>query len=297
LKNLDLFFGDANDAEARVYALMEADERHADCRLAGCVVGPNCEYAQTLTAAIPLVPKRPAAGTGKPALLAEAVLPDPCFWSAELPFLYRVDLELRCGATSVEKVERSFGIRPLGALGRRLVFGGKPWVPRGVARCEVPDTPLIEWRAADAVMVVERPSEELCRESSRLGVLLLAELAGGPAELAVDVGRLARWPSVVMAVLRPSSPLAATIRTRAKNLLLAQSVSPAGADLPADWADLVICEANDPYELFRYASDIPIPVIAQRLASWRDDVAQARRECDYLQRDLAQHGDFAGLLV
>jgi hypothetical protein len=299
MTNLEIFFGDANDAEARVYARMEADDRSADCRLVGRVIGPSCEYAHTLTAAVPLVSKRPLTdgASDAPALLAEAVVPEPCFWSADLPFLYNVEVELKRGTESLATTERLFGIRPLGALGRRLILEGKPWVPRGVDRCEVPETRLSEWQAADAVMVVERPSEELCRQSSQFGVLLVAEVAGNSAELALEVRRLALWPSVVIAVLSPNAPLDATIRAGARNLLLAQSFAAVGAIAPAEWSDLVICDVDKVDDLRRWAAGGQFPLVARRSASWRDDLTQARRECDRLQRDLAGHGDFAGYVV
>src|SRR5258707_3368942 len=95
----EIFFGDANHAEARIYARLAIDKRMLDCRLTGRVIGPACEYAHTLSATIPLVSKRPANvdSQNAPALLAEAIVPDPCFWSTELPFLYEVRFELRRG--------------------------------------------------------------------------------------------------------------------------------------------------------------------------------------------------------
>ncbi|HEV3006104.1 MAG TPA: hypothetical protein VGX78_16665 [Pirellulales bacterium] len=299
MTSLEIFFGDANDAEARVYARMEADDRNADCRLVGRVIGPSCEYAHTLTAAIPLVSKRPVTdgASDAMALLAEAVVPDPCFWSAELPFLYNVEVERRRGADVLATAQRRLGIRRLGVLGRRLVLDGKPWVPRGVDRCEVPEVPLGEWRATDAVMVVDRPSEDLCCESSRLGVLLIAEISGKPSELVLEVRRLARWPSVVIAVLSPNAPLDITVRAGARNLLLAQPVEVEDAVAPAEWADLVTCDVGEMDDPSRWAAGCRLPMIARRPASWRDDLTRARRECDHLQRDLAGHGDFAGYVI
>ena len=140
LSDLEVFFGDANNAEARVYARLHASEDSDDCQMTGRVIGPTCEYATTLSAAIPLTMKRsPASGAAPrpPALLAEGVVPDPCFWSTDLPFVYRVEVELRRGTELLATTERLLGIRPLGAFRRRLVFEAKPWVPRGVDRGEV----------------------------------------------------------------------------------------------------------------------------------------------------------------
>ncbi|HUY36330.1 MAG TPA: hypothetical protein VMV69_26565 [Pirellulales bacterium] len=297
---LDIFFGDANNAEARVYARLEAAENPDDCRLAGRVIGPTCEYAHTLSAGIPLAMKRlPAGGAAprRPPLLAEAVVPDPCFWSTELPFLYRVEVELWRAADLLATTSRLLGIRPLGALRWRLVFEAKSWVPRGIDRGEVPETELSQWRAADLVMVVERPSEELCGDASRLGVLLVAEVAGNPADLAAETRRLSRWPAVIIAMLSSNTPLAASIRASAGNLLLGQSFGAGTAIEPAAWADVVICESSDAADLSRRAATCNLPLIARRPAAWRDDLVQARFECDRLQRDLAGRGEFAGYFV
>jgi len=315
LRNLEVFFGDANNAEARVYARLDATDVPGDCRLAGRVIGPTCPYAHTLSAAIPLSMKRLPANAKAPqppALLAEAVVPDPCFWSTELPFLYRVEVELLSPTKLPATTRRLLGIRPLGAIRRRLVFEAKPWVPRGV-ECSgaeysgadrsgedysgAPETQLSEWRAADAVMVVERPSEELCGDASRLGVLLVAVIAGSPSDIATEVQRLSRWPAVVIAVLNSNTPLDASIRAKARNLLLGQSFGAGAAVEPAAWADVVICECGDAADLGRWAASCRLPVIVRRPAACRDGPVEARAECDRLQRDLAGSGDFAGYFV
>jgi len=310
LRNLEVFFGDANNADARVYSRLDATEAPGDCRLAGRVIGPTCAYAHTLSAAISLTMKRLPANTRAPqppALLAEAVVPDPCFWSTELPFVYRVEVELLSPTGLPATTRRLLGIRPLGAFRRRLVFEAKPWVPRGADRSGadrigvdhsgVPETQLSEWRAADAVMVVERPSEGLCGDASRLGVMLVAEIAGSPSEIASEVQRLSRWPAVVIAVLNSNTPLDASSRAKARNLLLAQSFGPGAAVEPAAWADVVICESGDAADLGRRAASCPLPVIVRRPAAWRDGLVEARAECDCLQRDLAGSGEFAGYFV
>src|SRR3954471_17984228 len=93
-ESLELFFGDANPAETRVYARCATGSLKAGQQrpqITGILTGPFCEYAQTLAATIPFVD----AGPGKSSL-AQAIVPDPCFWTPELPYLYRAHLELRC---------------------------------------------------------------------------------------------------------------------------------------------------------------------------------------------------------
>ncbi len=292
---LEIFFGEANNAAARVYARWIEEALPEHCQWAGRVVGPTCAYSQTLSATIPLRRKSPAAaqrtaGDSTGAALAEAVVPDPCFWTTELPFLYRVEVELRRGREVVASAERPLGIRRLGADRRRLLFESRGWVARGVDVREVPETPLAEWRAADLAMIVDAPDDALCEAASRLGVLLIAELPESEPSLAAELRRLARWPAVAMALLPERAELDAASRRAAKNLLVGQRVQQTKIDV-------VVCEDLAADDIAALAAEVEVPVLAQRRAGWCDDLAQARHACDLLQRDLAGSGEFAGFLV
>lgn len=300
---LEVFFGEANNAAARVYARWTQEGLPRDCRLTGRVIGPTCVYSHTLSAAVPLRPKPPsservdAEASGGAALLAEAVVPDPCFWTTELPFLYRVEAELRRGDEVVATAERLLGIRRLGAYGKRLIFEGRGWVARGVHVRAVPERPLAEWRAADLAMVVEQPDDALCAEASRLGVLLIAEIAGASAELQDELQRLARWPAVAAALLPPAAAFDAASRRAATNLLVGQRVRGLGGGTQPSRIDIVVCEDDASQQIATMASGITLPVMAWRRAGGCDELAEARRACDLLQRDLASLGEFAGFLV
>ena len=87
-RQLELFFGDASDAVARVYARLPCDETTTGSQLTGELIGPECRFAQTLSARIPFQDRGPGES-----LLAEAVVPDPCFWTPELPMLYKARIE------------------------------------------------------------------------------------------------------------------------------------------------------------------------------------------------------------
>jgi hypothetical protein len=298
LDQLEIFFGDANHAEARVYARLASAGLPPASVLAGRVVGPTCEYAHTLSATIPLAARRAAALAGEvPPLLAEAIVPDPCFWSAELPFLYQAYIELREGNEESASEERSFGIRPLGAFRRRLIFEGRPWVPRAVQSQELPEMPLADWREADLAMYVERPSEDLLSDASRMGVVMIVEAWGDRQTLIGQVCLLARWPAVCVAVLRADQPLDRSIRQHAPNLLFAAYVGVGDTVFVPNWADLIVCEDTSAQELAVRTRDLSLPVVALRSSGWRDELNDARRECDRLQRDLAGRGEFAGYVV
>ncbi|HEY2893960.1 MAG TPA: hypothetical protein VGJ16_07100, partial [Pirellulales bacterium] len=168
---LELFFGDASDAHARVYAQFQTSEREG-LTLAGRLRGPTCAYAHTLQTTLQFADRGPG-----PSLLAESYVLEPSFWTPDLPHLYRAELELRRAGEVIARIERPFGMRPLGAIGRKLMFDSRRWVLRGLLAYEAGSTDLQTWRASSLAMVVHNPSDALCDEASRLGVLLVAELA------------------------------------------------------------------------------------------------------------------------
>lgn len=295
LEPLEIFFGDANNAVARVYARLQTSGLPEGCSLSGQVVGPTCEYSGTLAAKVPFVVKR-SMGSDAATLVAEAIVPDPCFWSQDLPFLYQAEIELRRGGELLAAESRTFGIRPLGANKRRMIWEGRPWVLRAADAHELPERPLQHWRDADLAMLVENPTEELCREASRYGAVLVADLTEVLDELKDELRRLSHWPAVAMGVLENGQLSDATNRGVARNLLLAQRVAN-GSNVPiAPWADLVI-SASDPEGVATISSNLVVPLIVEHAAGWCDELSDARRQCDVLQRHLAGLGDFAGYLV
>ena len=298
LSELEIFFGDANNAAARVYARLEKAGLPQGCTLEGRVLGPTCKYSRTLLATVPFMAKRSVGMPEEAApLVVEAIVPDPCFWSQELPFLYLAEIELRCGGQLLAAANQRFGIRPLGANKRRIVWESRPWVMRAADAREMPDQPLSQWRTADLAMLVDNPSDELCREASRLGAVLVAEMTGKPVRLVEELRRLARWPAVVIAMLDAGQALDAKARAGARNLLLAERCGPDFDRPPSPWADLVLCEDASAKVIAARTTGLNVPVIAQRAGGWCDELGDARRHCDLLQRDLAGQGDFAGYLV
>ena len=297
-ERLDIFFGDANNAAARVYVRLAATGLPAECRLTGHVVGPTCEYSRTLSAKVPFAMKRNQGPNdeAKP-LLAEAIVPDPCFWSQELPFVYRAEVELRCGEELLAAADRPFGIRPLGARGRRLVWEGRPWLLRAAEAHELPESSPAEWRAADLAMLVEEPGDDLCREASRVGAVLVADLTGTPERLDEELRRLCRWPAVALAILDTAQQLGENHRAAARNLLLAQRLTADSDSSPRPWANLLVCGESHVEAMSPHAVDVTLPIVVQRLCGWCDELDEARRQCDLLQRDLAGRCDFAGLIV
>ena len=159
IDNLDVFFGKTSEIEAHVYARL-SDARLQNFRISGTVQGPYCEYSRTLPACMRLVDSCEG-----PSVLAHAVIPDPCFWSHNLPMTYTVELQLLCGDDIVAEVSRMMAIRPFGAAGRFLRLCGRRIVLQGV---EGGDPVLHEADIERIDFAVVEPDQ--CRRADALGV-------------------------------------------------------------------------------------------------------------------------------
>jgi hypothetical protein len=285
---VELFFGEGHDAIAHVYARLRGTAPEAELQLSGRLTGPSCLYAETLPATFSFVDRGPGNS-----LLAEALVPEPCFWTPDMPHAYRAILELRRQGTVVAAAERILGLRTLGSSGRKLIYDGKRWVLRGVCRDELPALPLASWREADAAMVVRNPDNALCQEASRIGVLIVAQLDTADAG---EIRRLSRWPAVGIVTFPPQPTI--DLKGLAHNLLLAERFEAGRPVVPSPWAELTICVANTREELANLITGCSLPVIATRIAGEPlATVVAGRTLCDRLQRDLAGPVDVSGYIV
>jgi hypothetical protein len=287
---LELFFGEATDTVAHVYARLLGSQPNDHLQLTGTLKGPSCRYARTLQASFSLVDRGPGNS-----VLAETIVPDPCFWTPEMPQLYQADVQLRQRGDILARTSRIFAFRRLGANGRKLLFDGKGCVLRAVSRDEVPATELSQWRELDAAMLVRDPDEKLCEEASRVGVLLVASVDPPASDWAGEICRLSRWPAVGMVVSLGGAALDPDDLNH--NLLLAERFRPENPIAPAAWADAVVCDMANPDTWAARTADCKLPIIAARPAAKPRSLMEARALCDLLQRDLADQGEIAGYIV
>jgi len=285
-EHLELFLGMTNPAMAHVYARLADDTLPPDCKLSGTLTGPTCRYADTLPATFHFADLGPGDG-----ILSRAVVPEPSYWTPELPQYYQAEISLCAGEEVVARAERLFGIRPLGARNRDLVLAGQRWVPRGVSALHVANHDLDDWHTAGAVLLVDDPGELLCAEASRAGVLLIVRLDQFDAR---RLTQLQCWPAVGMIVVPPHSP-APTVAVH--NVLLGECFSGDQAVEPSPWADIALCEAGQGADDLARVAACNLPVVAYRSAAALDSVAHGRSLCDALQRDLAGMFPWAGYIV
>ena len=107
---IEIILGDVNDVEGHVFARFKRARGEQMGRepvvLRGTLRGPYCQTARTLPADMTFRDLGPTQ-TG----LAEAIVPDPCEWSPELPHLYEVEVEARQGDRVVARYQGMIGLR------------------------------------------------------------------------------------------------------------------------------------------------------------------------------------------
>ena len=284
---LEVFFGEATNTQARIYAQLEGLPP-GNWSMTGTMSGPTSRYAQTLPSTYRFMPV-----SGGRISLAEAS------FSILVSGRPRRQISIQCRfnfATRVRllrETERALGIRPLGAAGPSLRLEGKRWVLRVNAHC-VPPTEMSDWRDASAAMLVASPNDGLCKEAGRIGLLITAELPESTSASA-ELRRLARWPAVGVAILSSTVPLDDGLRKIARNMLLVQRLRN-NEETVAAWASAVVVSADQLDLLVKIAS-LNKPVLVERAVPPQASVADARGLCDLLQRDTAGLGDFAGYVI
>lgn len=286
-ERVEVFYGATSVNSALVYARLRNPPAGERVTLEGQIRGPHCLYSTMLPATIRLSD----AGPGEHPL-SRAMIPDPCFWSEELPALYDVHVEVRQGGNVVGTITRQIGIRQLGARGRFFYQNGKRWTLRA-AHAE-PPFDLLAWHDAPLALHTSSASDEVCDEASRGGVMLLVDVTDERA-LEQVVLRLARHASVAMLVLAETASAEDVqhLGQLAPNVLFASRVASGDAAQLSTSRDALIISAEN---LLSYAP-LGIPVIVERRANTTLPPVERRRACDHLQADVASLGDFAGYLV
>jgi hypothetical protein len=292
LAELDIFYGELSVNRALIYARLPQPLDDAGLSLVGQVRGPRCLHAETLPMTASLVDLGPG-----PTLLARAVLPEPCFWSPDLPAIYDVTVKLQRGTQIVATVRREIGLRSLGVRGSHLAFEGKHWILRGVSMASTTVKLPREWHDASAALVLNDAAPQPLGEASQWGALAVVVIAEHGEKAVSRLRELTQHPAVAIAVVAGQLPEDFKKSAVVPNLLLAEPIENDGAAPPSAWADLLLVSADDTDSLSSLSNSSQQPILVQRPLSASLELPIARLTCDELQRDLASIGQFAGYIV
>ncbi|MBW8884062.1 MAG: hypothetical protein JF612_04635 [Planctomycetia bacterium] len=291
LSDLDIFYGELTVNRASVYARLPRPADDAGLRLTGKVTGPRCFNTRTL----PTTSHFCDLGAG-PTLLSRALVIDPSYWSADVPSIYDLVIDLRRGAKILATARREIGFKALGVRNHAFVLQGKHWVLRGVCASSVKDLLPREWHAASAVFVTDEMDARLA-EASQRGTMAVVELRGAADEIIDRLRILAMFPAAIMAVIHGHLPRQFAIKGVAPNLLLAQPLDPIREFMLQPWAHAIWAEWSDAGAIAKLQTTTNLSVVAVRRLQSPLPIDQARAACDKLQRDLAEIGQFAGYVA
>jgi beta-galactosidase/beta-glucuronidase len=105
--DFEITIGEVSAMEARVQVRFHpAKENQERIILRGTLRGPYCETARTLPAEFPF---RETKTTDAPT--AEAVVPDPCLWSPDMPHMYHASVEALSGDRIIAEYHGQIGLR------------------------------------------------------------------------------------------------------------------------------------------------------------------------------------------
>jgi beta-galactosidase len=81
--------------EAEINIILRPETLSSTTEARGRFVGPRCAFAATVEIAHPLREHaREHDAAGSPRLILRAIVPEPCLWDPESPFVYRCEVEL-----------------------------------------------------------------------------------------------------------------------------------------------------------------------------------------------------------
>lgn len=293
LSDLQIFYGEATSSSAHVYARVPHRPEWKNPRLHGVVRGPRAEGIRTLPTTADLVDLGPG-----DSILARAIVPDPGFWTTDVPAVYDIDAELRDQGDVIAAVTRQIGIRQFGAAGTSWYFGGRRWVLRGLFMNDLSADEVDVLRSTNACCIVTEPSAKTCETASRHGVVLVPMLSGSAEHIHREVQRLNRWPAIAIVIIDTELPKDADLKSLAPNVEFVHLCRGGVAEesIPR-WATAVAGVVGDATRFGNRFGNSTLPVLAIRKTDSKMDMSERRAACDWLQRDLAQHGDFAGYMV
>lgn len=282
----DLVFGrlDESSAELALRSVAAKAVQHA----AGSLYGPLCEFARTLPTELPLSLAEAAGG----AVRLDVRVPEPCYWSPELPMLYRLSLSWETPSGRCEE-QRTIGLRRIAVRDASFFWDGRRRVLRGAAVGGVASEDLEAARRCEAALLAPVAAIDFV-EADRLGVAVVADLRPLGAAAEAELLRLAWHSSAVLALLDRDQLDSDAIAHLPRHLPLATACYDDGEPLPP-WASVAVVELQHGDEM--PTSLDPRTATVAVLQGPSASLAELRQMCDGLQARLAPRHNLAGYFV
>src|SRR5260370_103778 len=115
-----------------------------------------------------------------PGLSLRVVIPEPCLWDPQSPFVYQVETELWQSGQLCDQVRTSHCLYFLKLTPQGLRWNGRPMTLSGVERSRLTEPEALELRQAGHNTVLAQVTPEaasLCGLADRLGLFVLVRLA------------------------------------------------------------------------------------------------------------------------
>lgn len=256
--------------------------------ITGCIQGPHCMRAKTLSATFAVGSHKCESGS------VSTLITEPCYWSPSLPFLYKIDLQVEWDNGTTTNWQQSIGLRRWEILGRSLFQERRRVVLRGAAIDSPMHQQLGAAAEAEIALVTHNLPDELLAAASELGVPLLIDLRDAENIARTVLARLSWYPSVagVLLASKPSGELRLPNGAKLGALVSSETCAEEFA-----WADVLVAELPPTQAPAAWLSNCEKPVVGIRRDASPVDIAQVRSRCDLLQSDLAPEFDLAGYFV
>lgn len=289
---LDIFHGQLHPGSAEIYAQLSgrwdaAEAWQQGWRLVGEIDGPYADSAATLPARLALQDH----GRGE-TLLAHVTLPDPCFWSPEVPLRYQVRVDLVHQGTPVWSSEQTVGLRQLGLEAGRIQLAHEPWTVIGGQ-----PVPGVAGQLPTGMVAVVQAStlDVATSESIADGWMITLAPAGVIQSELLTLLRSCNSPANWCVVLQDGA--LDVPRSVAPNLLRGQLFSADEPLLLADWAEIAFVQFSTADDFASRTADCPLPVVAVGEQPAHAGWDEIRQSCQGLLQQLSAYRQFAGYIV
>jgi hypothetical protein len=177
IKNMGIMNGRLTPTEAHLHVFVYPEFLYSSTLVRGRVVGPSCAYSSTVEVAYDLrETSREYESTGIPHIGVQAIIPEPCLWDPESPFLYRIIVELwqKGDLCEQQSLSHAFHESQLGPKGLR--WNGRPFLIRGRAVKSWPEETRSLHEAGFNTLLVPVSEPRWWLEGDRLGFLILGRI-------------------------------------------------------------------------------------------------------------------------